>query len=45
LPDYRRRFLQDWVNLTMLRWVDLDSGPLLVTLNDTTHVRGLRDLP
>jgi probable phosphoglycerate mutase len=40
LPDYRRRFLQDWVNLTVLRWPDRDSGPLLVLANDTTHVRG-----
>ena len=41
LPDYRRRFLQDWTNLTILRWHELDSGPLLVLLNDIGHVRGV----
>ena len=40
LPDYRRRFQQDWVNLTVLRWTDRDSGPLLVLLNDMAHIRG-----
>jgi broad specificity phosphatase PhoE len=38
LADYRRRFLQDWVNLTTLRWDDLDGGPLLVLVNDMSHV-------
>ena len=38
LADYRRRFLQDWVNLTVLRWPDADSGPLLVLLNDMAHI-------
>jgi phosphoserine phosphatase len=38
LADYRRRFLQDWVNLTILRWPDRDSGPLLALVNDTSHV-------
>jgi broad specificity phosphatase PhoE len=38
LADYRRRFLQDWVNLTILRWPDKDSGPLIALLNDTEHV-------
>ena len=38
LADYRRRFLQDWANLTVLRWTDRDSGPLLALLNDTSHV-------
>jgi broad specificity phosphatase PhoE len=42
LADYRRRFLQDWVNLTTLRWDDRDSGPLLVMLNDTSHLAALR---
>jgi probable phosphoglycerate mutase len=42
LPDYRRRFLQDWVNLTVLRWPDADSGPLLVTVNDTSHIPEIR---
>ena len=40
LADYRRRFLQDWTNLTVLRWEDLDSGPLLMLVNDLGHVRG-----
>ena len=30
MADYRRRFLQDWANLTVLRWDNPDSGPLLV---------------
>lgn len=41
MADYRRRFVQDWVNLTVLRWKDLDSGPLLVLVNDMAHVRGM----
>jgi len=40
LPDYRRRFLQDFTNLSVLTWEDLDQGPLLVLLNDVSHVRG-----
>lgn len=40
LADYRRRFLQDWVNLTVLRWPDVDSGPLLVLVNDMAHIAG-----
>jgi len=40
LSDYRRRFLQDWVNLTILRWPDRDSGPLLVLANDMAHIDG-----
>lgn len=40
LADYRRRYLQDWTNLTVLRWEDLDSGPLLMLVNDLAHVRG-----
>lgn len=40
LPDYRRRFLQDWVNLTVLTWKDADGGPLLSVVNDMSHVRG-----
>ena len=40
LADYRRRFLQDWTNLTVLRWESPDSGPLLVLLNDMAHNRG-----
>jgi len=40
MADYRRRFLQDWANLTVLRWDNLDSGPLLVLVNDMAHNRG-----
>jgi broad specificity phosphatase PhoE len=41
MADYRRRFLQDWTNLTVLSWEDLDGGPMLVLVNDLAHVRGL----
>ncbi len=41
LRDYRRRFLQDWTNLTVLRWDSRASGPLLMVANDTSHARGL----
>ncbi len=41
MADYRRRFLQDWANLTVLRWHDADSGPLLTLVNDMAHNRGL----
>jgi probable phosphoglycerate mutase len=41
IADYRRRFLQDWANLTVLRWHDRDSGPLMVLVNDVAHIRGL----
>jgi broad specificity phosphatase PhoE len=40
LVDYRRRFLQDWVNLTVLQWPNRDAGPLLALVNDMAHVRG-----
>ena len=40
MADYRRRFLQDWANLTVLRWQDRDTGPLLVLVNDMAHNRG-----
>jgi phosphoserine phosphatase len=40
MADYRRRFLQDWANLTVLQWHDRDSGPLLVRVNDMAHVHG-----
>ena len=40
MADYRRRFLQDWVNLTVLTWKDVDGGPLLSLVNDMSHVRG-----
>ena len=42
LADYRRRFDQDWVSLTVLRWKDRESGPLLRLANDQAHVKGLR---
>jgi broad specificity phosphatase PhoE len=42
LPDYRRRFQQDWANLTVLRWRDRPAGPLLLLANDMAHLRGLR---
>ncbi len=41
MADYRRRFQQDWTNLTVLRWEDLDSGPLILLLNDVAHNRGV----
>ncbi len=41
LRDYRRRFRQDWTNLTVLQWPDRDSGPLLVLANDVAHVEGI----
>jgi len=44
LIDYRRRFQQDWVNLTVLRWSSRATGPLLLLANDLAHVRGLRGI-
>jgi broad specificity phosphatase PhoE len=41
LRDYRRRFDQDWVNLTVLYWPDRESGPVLRLANDLSHVRGI----
>jgi broad specificity phosphatase PhoE len=41
MADYRRRFLQDWANLTVLRWHDRDGGPLLALVNDMAHNRGV----
>lgn len=41
LNDYRRRFDQDWCNLTVLRWPDRASGPRLLLSNDQSHSRGL----
>ncbi|MDP8905040.1 MAG: histidine phosphatase family protein [Chloroflexota bacterium] len=40
LADYRRRFKQDWLNLTVLHWPDRESGPLLLLANDVAHLRG-----
>ena len=45
LRDYRRRFEQDWANLTVLDWPDRDAGPLLRLANDLSHLRGIADLP
>ena len=42
LSDYRRRFEQDWANLTVLRWESPPAGPLLLLSNDQSHSRGLR---
>ena len=42
LADYRRRFDQDWASLTVLRWKDRDSGPLLRLANDQAHIKGVR---
>jgi broad specificity phosphatase PhoE len=42
LNDYRRRFDQDWANLTVLRWPDRASGPRLLLSNDQSHARGIR---
>jgi broad specificity phosphatase PhoE len=41
LGDYRRRFRQDWANLTVLRWSDRESGPMLLLGDDLGHVRGV----
>lgn len=41
LRDFRRRFRQDWVNLTILRFVAEDTrGALLMLANDLAHVHG-----
>lgn len=42
LRDYRRRFRQDWTSLTVLRWPDRESGPLLLLANDVAHTQGVR---
>jgi len=42
LADYRRRFKQDWANLTVLRWESRAEGPLLMLANDEAHSKGLR---
>ena len=41
LADYRRRFDQDWDNLTVLYWPDRASGPILRLANDLSHARGI----
>jgi broad specificity phosphatase PhoE len=40
LRDFRRRFAQDWANLTVLRWSEPEAGPMLLLANDMGHVRG-----
>lgn len=42
LADYRRRFKQDWANLTVLRWESRADGPLLMLANDEAHSKGVR---
>jgi ribonuclease H / adenosylcobalamin/alpha-ribazole phosphatase len=43
LRDYRRRFRQDWANLTVLRFgARRSDGALLLVANDVAHVRGVR---
>lgn len=43
LADYRRRFKQDWANLTVLRFGGtLQDGALLLLGNDVAHIRGVR---
>ena len=41
LRDYRRRFRQDWANLTVLHWPERDEGPLLLLANDVSHILGI----
>lgn len=42
LGDYRRRFRQDWANLTVLHWPSRAEGAMLLLGNDVAHVQGLR---
>lgn len=42
LQDYRRRFKQDWANLTVLRWESRQDGAMLLLSNDEGHSKGLR---
>ena len=39
LRHYRRRFRQDWTNLTVLRFVG-HEGAELTLCNDVAHLRG-----
>jgi probable phosphoglycerate mutase len=42
LREYRRRLRQDWVNLTVLRYVPDDpDGAQLLLANDLAHLRGV----
>jgi len=42
--DYRRRFRQDWLNLTVLRMAP-DGRALLLLANDTDHLRSPGTIP
>jgi probable phosphoglycerate mutase len=42
--DYRRRFRQDWLNLTVLR-LAADGRALLLLANDRSHLRSPSDAP
>lgn len=47
LRDYRRRFVQDQANLTVLRW-DAGAEPedaQLLVMNDVAHLHGPADVP
>ena len=47
LRDYRRRFVQDQANLTVLRWA-VGDGPedaKLLVANDSAHLRGSGEVP
>lgn len=47
VAGFRRRYVQDPANLTVLRWEvgdEVEDGKLLV-LNDTAHLHGSRDVP
>jgi phosphoserine phosphatase len=41
LRDYRRRFRQDWANLTVLHWPEREEGPMLLLANDVSHIHGV----
>ena len=47
LRDYRRRFVQDQANLTVLRWADGDGAEdaRLLVANDSAHLRGSGETP
>ncbi len=43
LADYRRRFRQDWANLTVLRFRgSFDAGAQLLVANDISHLKGIQ---
>lgn len=43
-PDYRRRWQQDWANLTVLSWPSRPDGPKLLLCNDVAHLRGVEGI-